>query len=30
VFGDNFAPYRREEWISAGAMDTLQGLVLEA
>jgi hypothetical protein len=30
VFGDHFAPYRREEWTSAGAMDTLQGLVLEA
>jgi hypothetical protein len=30
VFGDHFAPGRREEWISAGVMDTLQGLVLEA
>ena len=30
MFGDHFAPCRREEWISAGAMDTLEGLVLEA
>ena len=30
MFGDHFAPCRREAWISAGLMDTLQGLVLGA